>query len=371
MPAPPAASPATARSSPRSSAAPANPSTSAARPAPSQRPSAEPWCCATGAAPSPAAPSRPPGATPTTTATGPTADRPPYPIWSCCAPPTTASSTTPTGRSISRVESPNSSRPATSTPINNPPRPHPHRTGREATARTHLTHIDGGSEVPRASGRGRATTPVAARSRRTGVAMRRAGQQRRVGLPSSGRRKQRQAGRPAGEVQWAGPLALVDGDVGALSGTGVDLTWAADLGGGVAHHLAPVGDPAGEAAEGEEDGEHARGEAHGAVDDAGVEVDVGVEPALDEVVVGQRGLLEALGDVEELVVDAELVEDVVGGALDDGGARVVVLVDPVAEAHELDAFLLVLDALDEGVDVAAVVADLLEHLEDGLVRATV
>ena len=40
-------------------------------------------------------------------------------------------------------------------------------------------------------------------------------------------------------------------------------------------------------------------------------------------------------------------EHLVGGLLDDRRARVVVLVDPVAEAHQLDAVLLVLDPLDE------------------------
>jgi hypothetical protein len=43
----------------------------------------------------------------------------------------------------------------------------------------------------------------------------------------------------------------------------------------------------------------------------------------------------------------------------------------VAEAHELDARLLVLHALHEAGDVAAVALDALEHLEHGLVGAAV
>ena len=66
-----------------------------------------------------------------------------------------------------------------------------------------------------------------------------------------------------------------------------------------------------------------------------------------------------------------LLQDRVGRLLDDRRARVVVLVDAVAEAHELDAVLLVLDLLDEGVDVAAVLEDAVEHLEDRRVGATV
>jgi hypothetical protein len=43
----------------------------------------------------------------------------------------------------------------------------------------------------------------------------------------------------------------------------------------------------------------------------------------------------------------------------------------VAEAHELDALLLVLHPLDERVDVTAVAVDLVEHLQNGLIGATV
>ena len=66
-------------------------------------------------------------------------------------------------------------------------------------------------------------------------------------------------------------------------------------------HLAPVREPAGQAADREQHGEHARREAHRLVDDAGVEVDVRVEPALLEVVVVERDLLELLREVEQRV----------------------------------------------------------------------
>jgi hypothetical protein len=99
-------------------------------------------------------------------------------------------------------------------------------------------------------------------------------------------------------------------------------------------HLPPLRDPPGQPAEGEHDGEHLGGDAHRAVDDAAVEVDVRVELALDEVLVGQRHLLEALGDVEERVAGAQLGEHLVGGDLEDLRPRVEVLVDAVAEAHQ-------------------------------------
>ena len=165
-------------------------------------------------------------------------------------------------------------------------------------------------------------------------------------------------------------LARAEIQVVALGVTGVDLARAADLV-RLAVHLPPVGDPPGQPAQGEQHGEHPRREAHGPVDHAGVVVDVRVQLALDEEVVGQRDLLELLGDLQQRVLDAELAEDLVGLLLDDAGARIVVLVDPVPEAHELHAVLAVLDLLDECLDVVVAVADLREHLQNGLVGSAV
>jgi hypothetical protein len=86
------------------------------------------------------------------------------------------------------------------------------------------------------------------------------------------------------------------------------------------------------------------GESHRLVDEARVEVDVGVQLAVDEVRVGQRGLLERQRDVEQRVLAGHL-EHVVRGLLDDRRPRVVVLVHPVAEAHQ--AALAGLHRLDE------------------------
>src|SRR5689334_424322 len=60
-----------------------------------------------------------------------------------------------------------------------------------------------------------------------------------------------------------------------------DLTRARDLLIGVGQHLLPLGEPADDARDGEEDREHLHGEPHRLVDQAGVEVDVRIELALD------------------------------------------------------------------------------------------
>src|SRR6476619_3879334 len=85
-----------------------------------------------------------------------------------------------------------------------------------------------------------------------------------------------------------GGLPLVDRDVPRLGGAGVDLTGTPDLGLRALHHLLPVRDPAGQASDREQDGEHLLGAAHRAVNEARVEGDVRVALAIDEEGVGER-----------------------------------------------------------------------------------
>src|SRR5690606_18893715 len=89
----------------------------------------------------------------------------------------------------------------------------------------------------------------------------------------------------------------------------VQLAGTADLGGRGVDHLAPLGDPAGQPADREQDGEHVGREAHRLVDQAGVEVDVRVELALDEVVVLEGGLLQLHRQVQQRVAATDLGED--------------------------------------------------------------
>src|SRR3990172_8503376 len=135
---------------------------------------------------------------------------------------------------------------------------------------------------------------------------------------------------------------------------------------GARDHPPPLGEPADGAGNREQDGEHLDREAHRLVHDAGVEVDVGVELVLDEVVVLKGDALEFEGDVQQGIAPGYL-EHLIGGPLDDRGAGVVVLVDAVTKTHE--AAFAGLDPLDELRDALAV-SDLGEHAEDGLVGAT-
>ena len=72
----------------------------------------------------------------------------------------------------------------------------------------------------------------------------------------------------------------------------VDLTRTVNLGCGVFYQFTVLSNPAGQAAHGEQHGEEVRGESHRTVDQAGIEVHVGVQPATDKVVVCQRNLFQ-------------------------------------------------------------------------------
>src|SRR3990170_3503547 len=119
----------------------------------------------------------------------------------------------------------------------------------------------------------------------------------------------------------------------ALPPPSVDLPRPSDLLLLVHDHLPPLGDPPGHSANGEQDWIQVHRKAHRLIDYARVEVDVGVELALDEVLVFQGDALQLQGDIQQGVPSGHL-EDSIGRLLDDLGPGVIVLVDAVPEPHE-------------------------------------
>ena len=109
------------------------------------------------------------------------------------------------------------------------------------------------------------------------------------------------------------------------------------------------------------------GDVHDAVDDAGVEIDVGIEFAFDEVWIGQGDFFQFLGQVEEGVFLAVLVHQFVAGFLDDLRAGIVILVHAMPEAHEAELFAFVFGHVDVFVQIAAVGHDVFEHVDAGFV----
>jgi len=161
--------------------------------------------------------------------------------------------------------------------------------------------------------------------------------------------------------------AIFHADKLAASVTLVDLTGTDDLVLGVLSELVPVGKPSRESRKSEHDGEHLGGDAESLVDDTRVEVNVGVELPLDEVLVGESDALKLHGDVDHRLA-ADNSENVVGKLADESGTRVKVLVHAVTEAHEdLLAVLHILHELRDVLDIT----NLVEHAEDSLVSTTV
>src|SRR6186713_1048755 len=78
-------------------------------------------------------------------------------------------------------------------------------------------------------------------------------------------------------------LAVLDRDIVAAGDAGVELARTADLLLRIFDHLAPLADPADGAGDREQHGEHRGREAHRLQRDARIEVDVGVQLAVDEV----------------------------------------------------------------------------------------
>src|SRR5690606_572262 len=147
------------------------------------------------------------------------------------------------------------------------------------------------------------------------------------------------------------PLSLTRGYF-ALYRAGVQLARTTDLVVGIGQHLVPLSDPAHRTRQ-REDGSEQRGRnADGALNDAGIEVHVRVELALDEVRIFQRNALEFHGQLEQRIVfQAQCGEHFLAGFLHELGTRIVVLVDTMAKAHQAYAGALVLHLLHELADV--------------------
>src|SRR5208282_4604702 len=83
----------------------------------------------------------------------------------------------------------------------------------------------------------------------------------------------------AAEAEGQFLAAMIQRNVAAEIVARVDLARPGNLLFGVEQHLHPLRDPARRARNGEKDGEHDDGEAHRLINEAGVEIDVGIEAA--------------------------------------------------------------------------------------------
>src|SRR5437660_8266669 len=124
----------------------------------------------------------------------------------------------------------------------------------------------------------------------------------------------------------------------------INLAGSRDFLLGVEEHFFPLRNPAGSARDGEKYREHGHRETHRLINQAGIKVHVGIELALDEVIVLEGDAFAFESNFQERVLAHEF-EYFVSDVLDDAGAWIVILVNAMAEAHKFD--FTGFDALDE------------------------
>src|SRR3984893_8828236 len=168
--------------------------------------------------------------------------------------------------------------------------------------------------------------------------------------------------RPGG----GGQLPLIHDYVGPSVVAHVDLAGACDLLFGIKQHLFPLRDPSAGTGNSEQHREHGDRESHRLVDQARIEIDIGVKLAGDEIFILQSDALDFEGDIKQRIA-AHDIENFVGNVLDDPRTGIVILVNPVTEAHQ--ALLAGFDALDIGGDVGDR-ADIHKHAQNFLIGAT-
>src|SRR5258708_2905634 len=126
-------------------------------------------------------------------------------------------------------------------------------------------------------------------------------------------------------------LPLVDRLHIPLGRSLVELARPADLVFRIGNHLLPLRDPADGAREREDAGEHRHRDAQRALHDAGVEVDVGIKLAAEEIIVLQRDALELQRKLEQAGVwQPGRVKHLAPGLPHQLCARIDILVHPAA-----------------------------------------
>src|SRR5437660_5848792 len=159
--------------------------------------------------------------------------------------------------------------------------------------------------------------------------------------------------------------ALIDRNVVARIVSEVNLAGPGNFLLGIQKHLFPLRDPPGSPRNREQHGEHGHWKTHRLINEAGIEIYVGVEFAFHEIIVFQSDALALQSDFEERVLAHEL-KHFIGDVLDDPRARIVILVYAMAKPHQFDFARL--DALDE-VGNLLHRADLQEHVQNFFIGA--
>src|SRR5210317_87183 len=133
----------------------------------------------------------------------------------------------------------------------------------------------------------------------------------------------------------------------------------------------PVGDPARHPADGKHHRIHIERYADGPQQTTAVEINVGVEVALNEVVVLERLFFQFQRHIEQRILLLQFFQHLIDPLFQNQRARIKVLVDPMPEPHEPVIIILVLGHVQIMADRLARSFDLFEHPYYRRIGATV
>ena len=136
-------------------------------------------------------------------------------------------------------------------------------------------------------------------------------------------------------------------------------------------HFLPVGNPARQTTNGKHHREHVRRDAHGAVENARVEVHIRVKLTCNEVIVLESGFFELDSHIQKRIVNVFAFKNLVHELLEHFSTRVVALVNTMTKAGETERIVLVLGLVHHLFNRHAALLDAEERFEHSLVCTTV
>lgn len=147
---------------------------------------------------------------------------------------------------------------------------------------------------------------------------------------------------------------------------GVVLTGTNDFVLGVIHELVPVCKPPGQSGNHEENWEHISWESHSLINDATVEVNIGIELPLDKILITQSNPFQFHSNLYKFLLTGDL-ENILCNTLDNFSSGIIAFIDTMTEP--IQQFLPILNILNKLRNIF-LLANLLEHPKHSLIGPT-
>ena len=126
-----------------------------------------------------------------------------------------------------------------------------------------------------------------------------------------------------------------------FSFTNVNLSWSTDLRGTRLIHFFPMSNPTRESSHRKHHSKHIHWNIQCAVDNSTVEIHIGIEFLVDEVLIFQGRDLKTLCNLKQRVIDSHFGQNLIASFLDDRRTWIEVLVNAMTKPHEFESRVLV------------------------------